>query len=287
MEVTSEMIKRLREKTGAGMMDCKRALEASGGDMDAAIEHLRKKGAALAQKRADRSAKEGVIVAKVTAGGTRGVMAEINCETDFVARSEDFTGFAANVLDAINTHEPASVSDVPSLATPSGKTVSELLNDLLSKVGEKIEVRRFKVLSTADGHISSYIHLGSKIGVLVELAGATTSDDAVALGRNIAMQVAAMNPLVVSRDQIDKASVDRELDIYKTQAANEGKPQQIVEKIAMGRLEKYFQEVCLLEQTYIKDSGKTVRDTVTETSSKTGSAISVRRFERFHLGEEV
>jgi elongation factor Ts len=284
MEITSEMIKSLREKTGAGMMDCKRALESSGGDMDAAIEYLRKKGAASGAKRADRSAKEGMIVTRVSEDGKRGVIVEVNCETDFVARSADFAAFANAVADAVATHNPASVERLMDVQV-GGKKVSELFNDLLAKVGEKIEIRRFKVVDTADGAISAYTHLGNKIGVLVELTGMSAAT--LPAGRDVAMQVAAMNPLVISRDQLDKSLIDREQDIYKTQAANEGKPAHIAEKIAAGRLEKYYQEVALLEQTFIKDSGKTVRDYLADTGKASGQTISVRRFQRFHLGEEV
>ena len=285
MEITSEMIKKLREKTGAGMMDCKRALEATGGDMEAAIEHLRKKGAAIAQKRSDRSAKEGVIVTRVAPTGKTGVMVEVNSETDFVARSEDFVRFSNLVAESVEISKPNSPDEVSGLRTSRGKVVSELMNDLLAKVGEKVDIRRFAVFDSQDGLISSYTHLGSKIGVLVELSGA--EDVGPSLGRDIAMQVAAMNPLVVSRDQLDKSLSERELDIYRTQAKNEGKPAQIIDKIAAGRLEKFYQEACLVEQTFIKDPGKTVKDVLEESGSKAGQKISIKRFQRFHLGEEV
>jgi elongation factor Ts len=276
------MIKQLREKTGAGMMDCKRALEAVNGDINAAIEHLRKKGAAVSQKRADRSAKEGVIITQVNAEGTRGVIVEINCETDFVGKSDDFVGFGKAVAEVISQHTPSSVDEILGLTTQKGKKVSDLMNDLLSKVSEKVEIRRFNVLDTKDGRISAYTHLGNKIGVLIELAG---SSDSVQAGRDAAMQIAAMNPLVINRNEVDKATVDRELEIYRTQAKNEGKPEQVVEKIASGKLEKYYQEVVLLEQTFIKDSGKTMKEYLTESSAS--APLQVRRFTRFHLGEET
>jgi elongation factor Ts len=279
MEITSEMIKRLRERTGAGMMDCKRALESSGGDMEAAIEALRKKGAAMAEKRAGRSAKEGIITATVDAVAKKGVMVEVNCETDFVARSEDFVRFANTVLAVIDREEVQTLSGLNDLRAESGRTVGELLADLLAKVGEKIEVRRFSILKSTDGIITSYIHLGNKIGVLAELSGMPSGEAGVSVARNIAMQIAAMNPLVVSREQVPQATIGKELEIYRTQAANEKKPPQVIDRIAQGRLEKFYQEVCLMEQTYIKDSGKTVRDFL-------GEAAVVRRFTRFHLGEE-
>jgi elongation factor Ts len=284
MEITTESIKKLRDRTGAGMMDCKRALESSGGDLDKAIEYLRKKGAAVGQKRADRAAKEGVIVTRVNPEGTTGVVVEVNCETDFVGRSEDFTKFAGLVAGAIAAFKPATVEELLSLRA-EGKTIAEHQNDILAKVGEKIEIRRFQVVESKGGVVSAYTHLGNKIGVLVELAGPPHAARGVA--RDVAMQVAAMNPMVVSRDQIEKEIVAREVDVYKAAAKNEGKPDHILEKIATGRLEKFFQEVCLLEQTYIKDGGKTVKDVLQEESQKSGTPISVRRYYRYHLGEEM
>lgn len=285
MEITAATIKRLRDKTGAGMMDCKKALEASNGDMDAAIEFLRKKGAAMAQKRADRSAKEGVIVASVSGDGKRGVMVEVNCETDFVARSDDFMGFAETVLRVLEREGNGATESVTELRTDDGKTVAELLSGLLAKVGEKIEIRRITIVESANGLFCSYVHVGNKIGVLVELEGVALDEKGVEIGRNIAMQVAAMNPMVVSREEITEEMIARELEIYRTQAANEGKPADIAEKVARGRLEKFFQEVCLLEQTYIRDSGKIVREFLKDNPGSSGP-ISVRGFTRLHLGEE-
>lgn len=279
MEITSEMIKSLREKTGAGMMDCKRALESSGGDMNAAIEFLRKKGAASGAKRADRSAKEGMIVTRVSEDGKSGVIVEVNCETDFVGRSDDFSGFANTVAQAVAATRPASVAALLD-SSFNGKKVANVFDDLLAKVGEKVEIRRFAMLDSSDGTISGYTHLGNKIGVLVELKGIDAASAATGVGRDIAMQIAAMNPTVISRDQVDKAAIDKELEIYRVQAKNEGKPENIAEKIATGRLEKYYQEIALLEQTFIKDSGKNIRDYL-------GADVSIKRFQRYHLGEET
>ena len=281
MQITNEMIKNLREKTGAGMMDCKRALEAVGGDMNAAIEHLRKKGAGVVAKRSDRSAKEGMIVTRVAPNGKSGVVVEVNCETDFVGRSDDFVAFSNVVAEAIETDRPANAEALMSLTT-KGKKVSEHLNDLLAKVGEKIEVRRFTIVDSPDGVVSAYTHLGNKIGVLVEIVGLLAEAVAAGAGRDVAMQVAAMNPSVIKRDQIDKESIERELDIYRTQAKNEGKKAEIIDKIALGRLEKFYQEVVLLEQTFIKDSGKTIKDYLAGLGS-----VTIRRFQRYHLGEEL
>jgi elongation factor Ts len=284
MGITTEIIKKLRERTGAGMMDCKRALESTGGDMEKAVEFLRKKGAAVGAKRADRAAKEGVIVTLVNAGGATGVAVEVNCETDFVGRSDDFTRFASVVAEAVASHAPASADQLPGLVA-GGKTLAEHQNDVLAKVGEKIEIRRFEIMKAAGGAVSAYTHLGSKIGVLVELSG--PNEAAAVVGRDIAMQIAAMNPAVVSREQVDKGAIERELDVYKEQAKNEGKPDHILERIATGRLEKFFQEVCLTEQTYIKDGTKTVTDVIQEAGAKAGAPLSIVRFVRFQLGEEA
>lgn len=282
MNITSEMIKKLRDKTGAGMMDCKRALESTGGDVDAAIEYLRKKGAAIGQKRSDRATKEGVIVTRVSSNGKTGVVVEVNCETDFVGRSEDFIRFGQAVAEAIEIHKPHALDAITSLNTTTGKSVADLMNDVLAKVGEKIDIRRFDVFEANSGIVSAYTHLGNRIGVLVELEGIAAGTP---VARDIAMQIAAMNPAVVTRDQVDKAWEERELDIYRTQAKNEGKPVPIQEKIARGRLEKSFQEVVLTEQTYIKDPGKTVRDVLREANP--AQPVVVKRFQRFHLGEET
>jgi elongation factor Ts len=283
MEITSELIKKLRDKTGAGMMDCKRALEATNGDMEAAIEHLRKKGAAVAAKRADRSAKEGMIVARVLPDGKTGVMIEVNCETDFVGKSDDFTGFAGAVADAVAKHTPGTRDELLRLPVAGGKTIGDLMNDLLAKVGEKIDVRRFVVLRSKDGVLFSYTHLGSKIGVLVECVGLATDAPGTVVGRDVAMQIAAMNPMTITRNDIPKDIVAREVEIYRTQAANEGKPAPIQEKIALGRLEKFYQEACLVEQVFIKDGAKTIKDYLAEA----GHGATVRQFQRFHLGEET
>jgi elongation factor Ts len=286
MEITSETIKKLRDRTGAGMMDCKRALEASAGDMEKAIEYLRKKGAAVGQKRADRAAKEGAIATRVSADGKRGVIVEVNSETDFVGRSEDFVNFGHLIAEAIEKHKPGSLDQIQTLSV-RGKTVAEHLNDLLAKVGEKVEIRRYVILETPDGRISSYTHLGNKIGVLVEIAGAAQSGSSDTVGRDIAMQVAAMNPMVISRDRIEPSVVEAELEVYRSQAKNEGKPDKIVDRIAQGKLDKFYQEVVLMEQTFIKDGGKTVKDYLQDAAGPGGGPLVVRNFTRYHLGEEI
>lgn len=279
MAVTSEMVKQLRDKTGAGMMDCKKALDESNGNMEAAIEILRKKGAATAAKRADKTANEGIIVAKIADDGKHGILVEINCETDFVARGEDFTSFAQSVAQVVFDKDPATVEALLALPHPKGNTVGDALSELTGKVGEKTEIRRIYSVRAPGGFLEQYIHMGSKIGVIVELA-AENSPANKTIARDIAMQVAAMNPIVVSRESVDKDLIAKELEIYRTQAKNEGKPDQIADKIANGRLEKYYQEVVLLEQSFIKDSGKTVKDLLSPN-------VTVKQFKRFQLGEAM
>lgn len=283
MAITSEIVKTLREKTGAGMMDCKRALEATNGDMDKAIEYLRKKGAATAEKRADRVANQGIVVTKITNDGKLGVIVEINSETDFVARSQDFIQFANEVTSIVERKSPASVDHLLTLPFSDGRGVADALSDLVGKIGEKIAIRRFDIISASGSVVESYTHMGSKIGVLVEVAAASPGAKPVA--RDIAMQIAAMNPSVVSREQVGRNVIDRELDIYRQQAKNEGKPDQIVDRIATGRLEKYFQEVVLLEQSFIKDASKTINDVLHEASATLNDTIAIRQFKRYQLGE--
>lgn len=285
MAISSETVKKLREKTGAGMMDCKRALEASNGDMEKAIEYLRKRGAATAEKRADRVANQGIVVTKVTPDGTLGVIVEINSETDFVARSQDFVQYANDVTSIVESKKPKTVDELLALGYGNGRTVADALSDLVGKIGEKIAIKRFDVLSANKSVIEGYTHMGSKIGVLVELASSTASADARTIARDIAMQTAAMNPSVLSRDQIAKDIVDHELEIYRQQAKNEGKPDQVVERIATGRLEKYYQETVLLEQSFIKDASKTIKDVLQENSARLNDTFTVRKFKRYQLGE--
>lgn len=286
MAITSADVKLLREKTGAGMMDCKRALEETGGDMEKAIDYLRKKGAATAEKRAGRQAHEGIIIARLINNGDAGVILEVNCETDFVARSDDFKNFAATVAHTIEANKPDSVEKLLTLPYQNGRVVADALSDLIGKIGEKIEIHRFAVLNANASLIESYTHMGSKIGVLVELAAKNNSPEHHVIARDIAMQIAAMNPSVISREEVKKDTIEHELEIYRQQAKNEGKPDQVVEKIAAGRLEKYFQEVVLLEQSFIKDAAKTIREVLQETSAELNDTISVRRFKRYQLGDE-
>jgi elongation factor Ts len=276
MAITSDIVKKLRDKTGAGMMDCKKALEETGGDMEAAIDYLRKKGAATAEKRADRVANQGMVVSKLSDDRKKGVIVEVNCETDFVARGDDFAGFAAAVAEIIFANAPASLDALNELPYADGKKVGDVLMELTGKIGEKLQVKQFDLVNAGEGFLESYIHMGAKIGVLVELNAENTPDN-VRLARDIAMQVAAMSPIVVSRDKVAKETIDREIAIYREQAKIEGKPEQIADKIATGRLEKFYQEFVLLEQSYIKDAGKAIKDLLAPN-------VTIQQFKRYQLG---
>ena len=282
MAITAAQVNDLRQRTGAGMMDCKRAIEEANGDIQKAIEILRKKGASVAAKRAEKSANEGLVVTKVSDDKKTATILEINCETDFVAKSEDFVNLAKFVIDAVHKNKPKNVEELM-----KNSDVQDKLNDVLGKVGEKIEISRFDIMDVTNGLLVDYIHMGSKLGVLIKFEDVVSgTDELFAIGKDMAMQVAAMNPISVKREDVPKAVVDKEIEIYKELAKKEGKPEQMLEKIAMGRLNKFYQENVLLEQAFIKDNSKTVGDLLKEFNSKHGSSAKVARFDRFHLGDE-
>jgi elongation factor Ts len=283
MVITAAQVNELRQKTGAGMMDCKKALTESEGDFEKAIEILRKKGAAVASKRAERSANEGLVLTKISEDKQTGVIVEVNCETDFVAKSADFIKFADEVLQTVYSIKPANVSD---LLEKSAK-VKDLQTEVMGKVGEKIEISRLAIENSPEGAVIDYVHLGSKLGVLIKFENVTAGKDAFyEIGKDIAMQVAAMKPICVYREEVPKDVIEKEVDIYKELARKEGKPEQILEKIATGRLNKFYQENCLFEQAFIKDNTKTVSDLLKEFNSKQGTQIKISLFHRFHLGDE-
>jgi elongation factor Ts len=282
MAITAAQVNDLRQRTGAGMMDCKRALEEANGDIQKAIEILRKKGASVAAKRAEKSANEGLVVTKVSDDKKSATILEINCETDFVAKSEDFIKLAKFVIDAVHKKKPKNVEELLKISD-----VQDKLNEVLGKVGEKIEVSRFDIMETNNGLLVDYIHMGSKLGVLIKFDDVNSGNDELySIGKDMAMQVAAMNPISIKREDVPKAVVDKEIEIYKELAKKEGKPEQMLEKIAMGRLNKFYQENVLLEQAFIKDNSKTVGDLLKEFNTKHSSSAKVARFDRFHLGDE-
>jgi elongation factor Ts len=283
MEITAAKVNELRQKTGAGMMDCKKALVEANGDFEKAIELLRKKGAAVATKRAEKSANEGIVLTKISDDKKSGVMVEVNCETDFVARSEDFISFANFVLNTAVAKKAKNIEEF----LKSNPSISEKLSEIMGKVGEKIEVSRVTTEDTDDGLVVDYIHPGSKLGVLVMFDKLTNHhDDFAKIAKDIAMQVAAMKPICVNREEVPKNIIEKEIDIYKELARKEGKPENILEKIALGKLNKFYQENCLTEQVYIKDNTKTVNDLIKEFNTKFNTSVKLSRFKRFHLSDE-
>lgn len=285
-EITALMVKDLREKSGAGMMDCKKALTESDGDFDKAMALLRERGEAIAVKRGGRVAKEGIIAAAVSADGKQAAMIELNSESDFVARNDDFK----NLADKIVQHA-VSVSEGTDLASTqlSGETVADVVKGAIGKIGENIVLSRAAKLDSTDGIIVSYIHPPGKIGVLVEFAGGASlagNNEFQQLARGIAMHVAAASPACVSRDQVSPEALETEKGIFRNQALNEGKPEKIIDKIMEGRIAKYYGEVCLLEQAYVQDPDKKIEAIVTEAGKAHGAAdLTLRRFVRFQLGE--
>lgn len=284
-QITPQMVKDLREKTGAGMADCKTALTETDGNMNEAIEFLRKKGAAALAKRQDRSANEGLVIAMTAADGKNAAIVEVNSETDFVAKNEGFEVFAKQVCEAILANNPKTIDDVMAIKV-GNDTVNGLYNELLAKFSEKIEIRRFAKLSTS-GILASYIHAGSRLAVLIDLSVSNPSEKSFSLIRDIAMQIAAMNPLYVDRKDVPQSMIDKELEIYKEAAVAEGKNTEIAGKIAMGKLNKFYQEQCLVEQQFVKDSTKFIKDVVKEISADSGSEIQINGFVRYFLGETI
>lgn len=282
MAITASQVNELRKKTGAGMMDCKKALTEANGDFEKAIEILRKKGASVAAKRAEKSANEGIVNTKISDDKNAGFIVEVNCETDFVAKSDDFVNFANDVLQTVESKNPTNVQELL-----NDENLKTKMTDLLGKVGEKIEISRFAIERAEDGIIVDYVHLGSKLGVLVRFDNAGKAEDELAeMGKDIAMQVAAMSPICVKREEVPQNVIDKEIEIYKEVSRKEGKPENILDKIAQGKLNKYYQENCLNEQAFIKDNSKSVGDLLKEFNSKHGTNASIKLFHRFHLGDE-
>ena len=274
--ITASDVKRLREVTGVGMMDCKAALTEANGDFDQAIEILRKKGQKVAAKRADREAKEGVIATATTDDHATGVIVEVNCETDFVARNDDFTGFANKVAALALREQPQDLDALLALDFEGGRTLGDTQTDMTGKVGEKIEVRRYELMRAQDGaEIVSYEHPGNKLGVLVEARG----EKAQSAGRDVAMQAAAMNPIAAFREEVPQDVQDKELEIGRETARAEGKPDQILDRIATGKLERYFKDNVLVEQPFVKDSSKSVQQMLKE------EGVEIKRYVRFALGD--
>lgn len=275
MNITASMVKDLRTQTGAGMMDCKKALVEAEGDIAKAVDILREKGLSQAAKKASRVAAEGAVGSAVSEDGKTGTILEVNCETDFVGTNEDFRNLAASIADQILAVNPADVEALLD-SEIDGKKVRDLVTEAVAKIGENISVRRFVRYESAEGKVYSYIHGGGKIGVLVEMIGA---DDE--LGKDIAMQVAAANPSYLDRTQVSRAEIDHEKEVLAVEARNEGKPENIIKKMVIGRINKYYKEVCLVDQEFIKDGDLTISKLL---KSKNASVV---RFARYQLGEGI
>jgi elongation factor Ts len=288
-EITAALVKDLREKSGAGMMDCKKALGETGGDVEAAIDWLRKKGLAAAAKKAGRVAAEGLV--GVTSSGTKGVLVEVNSETDFVARNENFQGFVTAV-----TKLALSVNDVEALKTATlpeaGQSVSEKLTQLVATIGENMSLRRMAALSVPHGVVASYMHNAAapgvgKIGVLVALESTGDTAKLAALGKQIAMHVAAANPQALNTDAVDPADLERERAVLAEQARASGKPEEIIGKMVEGRLRKYYEDVVLLEQLYVVDGESRVKQVVEKAAKEIGAPVKLTGFVRMALGEGI
>jgi elongation factor Ts len=276
MAVTAQMVKELREKTGAGMMDCKKALTETDGDMEKAIDFLREKGIASAAKKADRIAAEGLT--SVVAEGNEAVILEVNSETDFVAKNTAFQDLVKEMAAHLLNKKPSNVEEALTQTMENGSTVNDYINASIAKIGEKLTLRRFVIASKTDNDaFGAYIHMGGRISVLSVLEGTTDSDAA----KDVSMHIAALKPKYVSRDQVSQEEVEHEREVLTQQALNEGKPENIVAKMVEGRLGKYFEDVCVLDQTFVKNPDQKVRQFV---ESK---GATIREFIRFEVGEGI
>ena len=289
--ITSQMVKELRELTQAGMMDCKTALVEVAGDMEKAVAWLREKGLAAAAKKAGRIAAEGMVASYINEDATVGVIVEVNCETDFVAKTDHFKAFCKDVAMHIANAAPADVDALmgqPFMANPE-KTITDLVSDATVAIGEKISIRRFTRYETQGGAVESYIHMGGKIGVLLEISNDVASTRTLEAFKvyyhDVALQIAAARPAAVRKADLPAGQLQNEREIFRAQALNEGKPEKIVDKMVEGRIEKYYKEVCLLEQPFVKDGDKTVSQLTDQVSREIGAKIDVVRFARYERGE--
>lgn len=275
-KITAQMVKELREKTGAGMMDCKKALTEVNGDMDAAVDFLREKGLSSAEKKADRIAAEGS--AYIHVDGNEAILIEVNAETDFVAKNEGFQTLVKELAENLLASKPATIEEAHDLKLENGHTVAEHISNAVAKIGEKITLRRFEIRTKTEADaFGPYLHMGGTIGVLVTLEG--TTDEAAA--KDVAMHIAAMNPKYISRDEVPAEEVEREKKVLTEQALNEGKPENIVAKMVEGRIGKFFEEICVLDQPFVKDSDQKVAAFV----KSTGGTLT--NFVRYTVGEGI
>ena len=276
MAITAQEVNKLRQMTGAGMMDCKKALTEAEGDFEKAIDILRKKGQKVSASRADRETKEGTIVTAVSADGATGTLLSLTCETDFVAKNEEFVAFANTLLDLATKNEATSVEQI--LALPfENITVADKIVEMTGKIGEKIEISHYEVVKGEA--VVPYIHSNGKLGVLVALVNVNGAEVEEA-GKDVAMQIAAMNPVAVDKDGVDASTIEREIEVGKEQARQEGKPEEMLEKIAMGKLQKFYKENTLLSQAFVKDNSKSIAQYLDGVSK----GMTVAAFKRVSIG---
>ncbi len=278
---TSQDVMKLRTATGVGMLDCKKALVETDGDFDAAIKYLREKGIASAAKKADRIAAEGIVYA--TSNEKAAVLVEVNSETDFVARSEQFVNLVGKVANYVLNNDVQTIEELL-----SKQEIIDLVAEGTAAIGEKLSLRRFVKYQNAENTVlDTYIHMGGKIGVIVELSTASNDEKIKTLAHDICMQIAAAKPAVVAINDVDATALENEKEILSNQARNEGKPEAIIEKMVIGRIQKYYKEVCLLEQPYVKDDSIAVKDIVAQTAKELNTEIKVVKFARLEMGEGI
>lgn len=288
MSISASMVKDLRERTGAGMLDCKKALEENSGDLEKALDWLRQKGLSKAAKKSGRATSEGLIGCSLAADGKRGVLVEVKCETDFVARGDKFQDFVKNVVTQVAT--TFTVDNAALLAQPwhldKSTTVQDVLSNSIATIGENMQIGRAAEVTAPAGMVGSYIHSNGKIAVLVEVKADQINDAVRTVAKNVSMQIAAASPLALEQASLDPAVLEREREVYRQKAREEGKPDAIVEKIADGAVKKFCKEVCLLDQLYIRDDKLTIADVLKAASKEAGCTISLGRFVRLQLGVE-
>ncbi|MFL5731124.1 MAG: translation elongation factor Ts [Cytophagaceae bacterium] len=276
MSITAQDVNKLRTMTGAGMMDCKKALTESNGDFEKAIDFLRKKGQKVSASRSDKEASEGAVFMKTNAAGDEGIVIALNCETDFVAKTDDFQKLGNAILTAAEAKKPKTIDELLSLPAADKRALKDHVTDLIGKIGEKVEVSKYEIIKGEK--VVTYVH-GAKLGVLVALKG-TSGKDVSEVGKDVAMQIAAMKPIAVDKEDVDAQMIEREIEIGKEQAKAEGKPEAMLEKIAMGKLNKFYKDSTLLNQEFVKDNSKTIRQ-VLEGVNK---GLTVSSFKRISVG---
>lgn len=288
MVITAKMVSELRERTGAGMMDCKKALTQADGDIEKAIEILREKGLASAAKKAGRIAAEGLIQTYISEDGKVGAIVEVNCETDFVAKNEDFVNLSKNLAKQVTLSKASNLDELleEKYIADENVSVKDAITALIAKLGENMKLRRYEKFNVENGVLVDYIHGGGRIGIMVQVEG-QKSEGLLEVGKELALQIAAANPLFINKEDVPQDVLAKEREIYKQQALNEGKPEKIVEKMVEGRIQKYYKDVCLIEQLWIRDQDVTIKKYLENKSKELGTEIKVVKFARFEKGEGI